>query len=75
MFVEAVKDTAIGMYERSIAIRTRDRLAELADFDGLTPDRARSLGVRYGLDYLVTERALDLPLAFQSGEMRVYRLR
>jgi hypothetical protein len=75
VFVEAVKDTAIGMYERRIAIRTRDRLAELADFDSLTPDRARSLGVRHGLDYLVTERPLDLPLAFQSGEMRIYRLR
>jgi hypothetical protein len=75
VFVEAVKDTAIGMYERSIAIRTRDRLAELADFDGLTPERARSLGARYGFDYLVTEHAVDLPLAFESGEMRIYRLR
>jgi hypothetical protein len=75
VFVEAVKDTAVGMYERSIAIRTRDRLAELGDFDGLTPDRARALGMRYGLDYLVTDDALKLPLAFQSGEMRVYRLR
>jgi hypothetical protein len=75
VLVEAVKDTAIGMYERSIAIRTRDRLAELGGFDSLTPDHARTLGVRYGLDYLVTERALDLPLAFQSGEMRVYELR
>lgn len=75
VFVEAVKDTAIGMYERSIAIRTRDRLTELGDFARLTPDRARALGGRYGLDYLVTENALELPLAFQSGEMRVYRLR
>jgi hypothetical protein len=75
VFVEAVKDTAIGMYERSIAIRTRDHLAELGPFDSLTPDRARSLAMRYGLDYLVTENALALPLAFQSGEMRVYRLR
>ena len=75
VFVEAVKDTAIGMYERSIAIRTRDHLLELGNFDSLTPARARSLGMRYGLDYLVTENALELPLAFQSGEMRVYRLR
>jgi hypothetical protein len=75
VFVEAVKDTAIGMYERRIAIRTRDRLADVADFDGLTPHRARSLGARYGLDYLVTERALELPLAFESGTMRIYKLR
>lgn len=75
VFVEAVKDTAIGMYDRGVAIRTRDRLADLADFDTLTPARARALGARYGLDYLVAQRSLDLPLAFQSGALRVYRLR
>lgn len=75
VFVEAVKDTAIGMYERSVAIRTRDHLAELADFDTLTPARARALGARYGLDYLVAEQPLDLPVAFQSGVLRVYRIR
>jgi hypothetical protein len=74
VFVEGVKDAAIGMYERGVAIRTRDRLAELADFDRLTPARARSLGVHYHLDYLVTEQPLDLPLAFESGAMRVYRV-
>jgi hypothetical protein len=41
----------------------------------MTAGRARSLGERYGLDYLVTEQPLDLPLAFASGPLRVYRLR
>jgi hypothetical protein len=75
VFVEAIKDAAIGMYTRDVAIRTRDRLAELAAFDAMTAARARSLGERYGLDYLVTEQPLDLPLAFASGHLRVYRLR
>ena len=75
VLVEAVKDAAIGMYERDVAIRTRDHLAELKDFDAMTPDRARSLAARHGLDYLVTERTLDLPLAFSSGAVRIYRLR
>ena len=75
VFVEAVKDTAIGMYERSIAIRTRDRLADLGDFDRLTPERARALAAQYGLDYLVAEQPLNLPVAFQSGALKVYRLR
>jgi hypothetical protein len=75
VFVEAVKDAAIGMYERSTAMRTRDHLAEIAGFDSLTAERARSLGSRHGLDYLVTEEPLELPLAFRSGELRVYRLR
>ena len=44
VFVEAVKDAAIGMYERSVAIRTRDRIAAVGDFAALTPARARTLG-------------------------------
>jgi hypothetical protein len=75
VFVEAVKDAAIGMYERSVAIRTRDRLAALAGFELMTPDRARALAGRYGLDFLVTEQPLDLPVAFRSGALRIYRLR
>jgi hypothetical protein len=75
VLVEAVKDAAIGMYERSVAIRTRDRIAAVGDFAALTPARARTLGAQYNLDYLVAEQPLDLPLAFQSGKLRVYRLK
>ena len=74
VLVEGVKDAAIGMYQREIAVRTQERLAVAQDFHQLTPDRARAIGARYGLDYLVTEQALDLPIAFQSGPLRVYRL-
>ena len=75
VFVEGIKDAAIGMYERDVAIRTRDRLAEVRDFGGITPERARSLAERYGLDFLVTTQRLDLPLAYSSGGLSVYRLR
>ena len=75
VFVEGIKDAAIGMYERDVAMRTRDRLAEAQPFDRMTPSRARDLAARYSLDYLVTEQRLDLPLAFSSGALRVYRLR
>lgn len=75
VFVEAVKDAALGMYDRRIAVRTEERLRALPTVDGLTVDGARTLGARYGLDYLVTEGTLDLPLAFESGRLRVYRLR
>jgi hypothetical protein len=63
------------MYDRHVAIRTRDRLAELHDFDSLTPQRARALGAQYQLDFLVTVQPIDLPVAFSSGPLRVYRLR
>ena len=75
VFVEGLKDAAIGMYDRSIAIRTRDRLAAIGSFDALTADRARALAATYDIDYLLAERPFDLPLAFQSGELRIYRLR
>jgi hypothetical protein len=75
VLVEGVKDAAIGMYERDVAMRTHDRLAEIDPFDRITPERARALGVRYGLEYLVTAQSLDLPLAFADGSLRVYRLR
>ncbi|CAN5702810.1 hypothetical protein BH24ACI5_BH24ACI5_17320 [soil metagenome] len=75
VFVEAIKDAALGMYDRRIAVRTDERLQALPDFDRLTDDGARALGARYDLDYLVTEGTLPLPLAFESGSLRVYRLR
>jgi hypothetical protein len=75
VFVEGVKDAAIGMYERDVAMRTRDRLAEAQPFDQMTPERARDLAARYALDYLVTVQPLNLPIAFSAGDLRVYRLR
>ena len=75
VFVEGIKDAAIGMYERDVAIRTRDRLQELEDYDGMTPERARALAAKYGLDFMVSEQTLSLPIAFSSGALRIYRLR
>jgi hypothetical protein len=75
VFVEAVKDTAIGMYDRATAMRTRERLEAIGDFATLDTARARALSRRYDLDYLVSERPFDLPVAFQSGPLKVYRLR
>jgi hypothetical protein len=75
VFVEGTKDAAIGMYDRRVALRTRDRLVRVRDFADLSAEAARALGVEYQLDYLVSEATLTLPLAFQSGTIRVYRLR
>ncbi len=74
VFVEATKDAAVGMYDRSVAFRTRDRVRAVGDFTSLTAERARALASEYDLDYLVTEAQVELPIAFQSGAIRVYRL-
>jgi hypothetical protein len=75
VFVEAAKDQAIGMYDRGVAMRTRDRVAAIGDFHALTAARARDLASTYGIDFLVSDERLDLPVAFESGALRVYRLR
>ncbi len=74
VFVEGVKDAAIGMYERDVAIRTRDRLQELDRYEDMTADRARALAAKHGLDFMVSEEELALPIAYASGSLRVYRL-
>jgi hypothetical protein len=73
--VEEIKDSAIGMYSRTVAMRTRERMEALGGFGGLSAADARDLSARYGLDYLVTERPLELPVAFRSGPIVVYQLR
>jgi hypothetical protein len=75
VLVEPLKDAALGMYDRRVALRTRDRMAALGDFDALSAERARALALQYDLDYLVTERMLPLPVVFASGPLRVYQLR
>jgi hypothetical protein len=75
VFVEGVKDGAIGMYDRTVAFRTRDRMREIGDFKTLSVERARRLAADYGLDYWITEQDAPLPLRFQSGRIRVYQLR
>ena len=75
VFVEGVKDAALGIYDRRIAERTDERLRALDDFAGLSAENARALADRYDLDFLVTEHTIDLPLAFESGSLRIYRLR
>jgi hypothetical protein len=74
VFVEGIKDAAIGMYERGVAIRTRDRLAELEDYDRMTADRALGLAAKYDLNFMVSEQELALPVAYSSGVLKIYRL-
>ena len=75
VFVEAIKDEAVGMYDRDVALRTRDRVRTLGDFDALTAGRAIALARDYDLDYLITEQPLELPETFRAGRLRIYRLR
>jgi len=75
VLLEQVKDLAIVMYDRSAALSVADRERALAALPWNTPDGARALARRYGLDYLIIDQELDLPLAHRSGTLFIYRLR
>ncbi len=74
VFLEDVKDSAIAIYSRDVAHRVVERAAALGDFTAMTPDRARELATKYDLHYLVTEGRLDLPVAYENSQFRIYAL-
>jgi hypothetical protein len=74
VFLEASKDTAVATYSRAIAHRVFERIQALGDFEAMTSETARSLAKRYELDYLITERSLDLPRVYKNQQFNVYAL-
>ena len=74
LFLEEVKDVALAMYSREVAMRVRERLAEGVDLATITPGRALALAAKYDLDYLVTDRPIDLPVAFTAGRFTIHEL-
>jgi hypothetical protein len=75
VLLEEVKDSALAIYSRDIAVRFVERTDAVGDFGSLTADRARDLAVRYDLDYLITEADLPLPVAYRNDQFRIYSLR
>jgi hypothetical protein len=75
VFLEAIKDSAIAMYDRTIAMRVADRERALAEHAWDTADGAQALARAYHLDYLVIDSMLPLVEAHRSGSLHIYRLR
>jgi hypothetical protein len=75
VFMEDVKDSAIAMYSRDVAVRVVERTRALGDFTALTPARARELATEYDLTYLVTEQPLPFAVAYRNSRFGIYRLR
>ena len=74
VFLEEVKDAALAIYSRSVAIRVTDRIRAVGNFQTMTESHAQELAVRYDLDYLVSDRQLALPPVFRAGRFVVYQL-
>jgi len=74
VFLEEVKDAAIAIYSRDVAMRVAERTRALDDFARMDAARAVSLASKYDLDYLVSDRPIDLPVVFRAGALAVYRI-
>jgi hypothetical protein len=75
VLLEDVKDSAVAIYSRQVAVRYLERLRAIGDFNELTADKARQLAGEYGLDYVVTEADLELPVSYRNQQFRIYALR
>ena len=75
MLLEDVKDSAIAMYNRDLAVRVVERRRALVDFPTLNAEGARALAARYDLNFLVTEATLDLPEVYRNAQFRIYALK
>lgn len=75
VFHEDVKDAALAMYDRDVAIRVVERRALTTDFSAKTSDELTALAREYDLDYLVSDERLDLPVVYENTTFRIYGLR
>jgi hypothetical protein len=75
VLLEEVKDSALAIYSRDVAVRFVERAPLLEDFPSLTAERARELADRFDLDYLVTESDLTLPVAYRNAQFTIYVLK
>jgi hypothetical protein len=75
VFLEEVKDSAVAIYSRDVAIRVVDRTRAIGNFSALTANRARALARQYDLDFLITEADLALPVLYRNVQFRIYALR
>jgi len=75
VLLEEVKDTAMSMYSRRVAMHVRERIQAIGDFGTLTDSGALALAARFGASYLVDDRPRSLPVAYRNERFTIYRLR
>jgi len=77
VLLEQSKDSAMAMYDRTIASRVADRASALAEFERFNEEQFRSLGAKYDAHVLVVERPreLALPRLYDNERFVIYGLR
>jgi hypothetical protein len=75
--LENIKDTSVALYSREVAMRVRERRANIgSDFAHLSTSRAGVLARTYDVDYLVTSGdAVSFAVAYRNETFRIYDLR
>ena len=75
--LESVKDSAIAIYDRGIAMRVAERSHFTTEYDQMSQARLRLLDEKYDLDVVVVTagRALELPLLYRNAAFAIYDLR
>jgi hypothetical protein len=74
VYLEEVKDLALALYSRDVAVEALRRISDARGFDSLTPEQLRALAARYDLDVLVSDRDVALPVVYRNGQFHVYSL-
>jgi hypothetical protein len=74
VYLEEVKDVALALYSRDVAMRALGRIQDAHDFGSLTPERAQAMAAQYDLDYLVLDRDIALPVVYRNDQFRIYAL-
>jgi hypothetical protein len=75
--LESMKDEAMAIYDRTIAMRVGERQQTLEGFAGWSDDRMREVASRYHADVLVFDRsrAFGFPVLYQNPRFVIYDLR
>jgi hypothetical protein len=76
-FLESVKDSAMAMYDRDVAMRVAERQAAVSQFDEMGAPSIRTLAVRYDLDVFVVpaSRTFGFPELYRNSQFVIYDLR
>ena len=74
VFHEDVKDAAIAMYDRDVAMRVVERRELTSGLSDKSVTELRALARDHELDFLVSDEPLDLPVVFENATFRVYAL-
>ena len=74
VYLEEVKDLALALYSRDVAVEALRRIGDARDFDSFTPQQLRALAARYDLDVFVSDRDVALPVVYRNNQFRVYSL-